>query len=129
LNSYDTTDSMEKKPYENMKRRVLKMCSTLRMLISTLQFTASLFLSCNVRKTVVVNVSFRAGECYCCMQCLVLLRKVLAVISIRHAPHALILLHFLFPVSFCSVLKIEIQHTKCDRVISSCSDDLLSAND
>jgi len=38
-------------------------------------------------------------------------------------------LHCLFPVSFCSVLKIEIQHTKCDRVISSCSDDLLSAND
>ena len=76
------------------------------MLISTLQFTTSLFLFCNVRKTVVVNVSFRAGEYYCCMQCLVLFPKAWDVISIRHSAHTLILLHCLFPVSFCSVLKI-----------------------
>lgn len=116
---------MEKKPYENMKRHVFKMCLTTRMLISTLQFPACFFLSCNVLKTVVVNVSFRAGECYC----LELLRKVWDVLSVRHSVHTLILLHYLFPVSFYSVLKMEIQHTKCDRVISSCSDDLLFAND
>jgi len=108
-----------------MKRHVLKMRLTISMLISRLQNTTSLFLSCNMLKTVVVNVPFRGGECYC----LELLRKVWDVISVRHSVHTLILLQCLFPVSFCSVLKMEIEHTKCDRVISSCSDDLLSAND
>jgi hypothetical protein len=108
-----------------MKRHVFKMCITIRVLISTLQFTTSLFVSCNELKTVVVDISFRASECYC----LELLRKVWDVISVRHSVHTLILLQCLFPVSFCSVLKMEIQHTKCDRVLISCSDDLLSAND
>lgn len=105
-----------------MKRHTLKVCSIIRMLISTLQFTTYFFLCCNVFKTVVVNVSFRAGWCDCCMQCLVLFRKVLNVESIRHCAHTLILFHSLCPVLFCSVL----QHTKCDGAISSCSDDLHS---
>lgn len=103
-----------------MKRHALKVCSLIRMLISTLQFTASLFLCCNVFKTAVANVSFRAGWCDCCMQCLVLFRKILNVDSIRHSAHTLILFHSLYPVLFCSVL----QHTKCDGAVSSCSDDL-----
>ena len=84
-----------------MKRHTLKVCSIIRMLISTLQFTTYFFLCCNVFKTVVVNVSFRAGWCDCCMQCLVLFCKVLNVESIRHCAHTLILFHSLCPVLFC----------------------------
>jgi hypothetical protein len=51
-------------------------------------------------------VSFRAGKCYCCMQCHMLFRKVWDVVSVRHSAHTLILLHCLFPDSFCSALKI-----------------------
>lgn len=88
-----------------MKRHTLKVCSIIRMLISTLQFTTYFFsLCCNVFKTVVLNVSFRAGWCDCCMQCLVLFRKVLNVDSIRHSAHTLILFHYLCPVLFCFVL-------------------------
>jgi hypothetical protein len=60
---------------------------------------------------------------------IVLFRKLWNVIATPYSAHTLTLFHSLYPGSFCFVLKIEIQHTKCDGVISSCSDDLHSAND